>query len=380
MTKTRYLAGLIPVLFFICGCSEDFDRAARQAEGGANKMAMASYKAYLAKNPTGGKAAAAHYEIGVLLSKDNQKGEALLSFKKAIEAGHPAEKVRSALQELVGNIASPNLEAIRAVLNQVRGVNRDFTEYADEQLLRITNLKITALSLVSAAKENLTQMQFDQARENLAKARTLVPGISLPGIGDIQKEISDKEPTYAYEQNLKGVSYVFDRTRTFARGPGFNSAEYDNYLKLEREEADKRKELDDTIRNKALGNNNLERKQNEATPGRRYQDLLNRKFTLKFTATLPGYDPNRRGYDISSRYKAGPCQFLELELPVIEIDETRAETLLTAKTPVQVEIVFKVFPQNISKNLGKKVLVTGCKVIGAKAALDGKTVYFSKKP
>ncbi|MBI4801575.1 MAG: hypothetical protein HY796_03525 [Elusimicrobia bacterium] len=379
MIRTRYLAGLIPVFFFFCGCSDDFDLAARHAKGGAHKMALASYEAYLAKHPTGTKAAAAHYEIGVLLSRDNKKGAALLSFKKALEAGHPADKVRSALHNLLGDIASPNLEATRAVLNQVRGVNEDFTEYAEVQLLRIKNLEITALSLVSAARENLNRMQFDQARENLGKARTLVPGISLPGIGELQKEISAGEPAYAHEQNLKGVSYVFNRTRTFARGPGFKVAEYDNYKKLEREDADRRKELHDAIQNKALGNNDLERKQNEATPGRRYQDLLNRKFALKFTATLPEYELNRRGYEISGRYEAKPCYFLELKLPVIEIEETRAATLLSAKTPVQVEIVFNVFSQNISRNLGKEVLAIGCEIISARASLDGTTVYFSKK-
>ncbi|MCX5786597.1 MAG: hypothetical protein NTX59_13025 [Elusimicrobia bacterium] len=380
MIKTRYLAGLIPVLFFICGCSDDFDVAARQAKEGANKIAIHSYKAYLAKNPTDQqKAAAAHYEIGVLFAKDNKKEEALLSFKEAIKAGYPAAEVRSALKGLAGDIASPNMEATRYVLNQVRGVNKDFMEYADAQLLKIKDLETTALSLVSAARENLNKMQYDLARENLAKARTLVPGISLPGVGDIQNELSLKEPAYAYEQDLKDVSYVFDGTRTFGTGPNFNSAAYKKYKKLEQEDADKRKEIDDAIQNKALGATESEREQNETTPGRRYQDLLNMRFALRFKAALPVYDLNRHGYDLSGQYEAGLCHFFELKLPVIEIAENRAEKLLNAKTPVQVEIVFNVFPQNVNRNIGNEALVTSCKVINAQASLDGKTVYFSKK-
>lgn len=368
------------VLFFIGGCSDNFDRAAKEAENGANKMAIASYKAYLEKHPAGkSKTAAAYYEMGVLLCRENEKDEALLSFKKAAEAGYPAEKVKNALNELAGNLMSSNHAATRAVLNEVRGVNRDFKEYADAQILRLDDIEIKATGLMVAARKAMDQMQFDQARENLAKARTLVPGISLPGVEALQKEIAAREPPYVYGQAMKDAAHVFDATRKIGIGAKYSRAAYAEYKKLEKADADKLKELNDAVKYKAVGSNDVERKQNEAIPGSRYIDLLNTKFALKFTAALPTYDPARHGYNISGQYKAGHCDYIELKFPLLGMDEGRAKDLSEAKTPILVEIVFNLVPRNISEVFGREELVAGCKVIAGRASLDGKTVYSLKE-
>lgn len=373
---TRFHAGLAAVLFLFCGCTDNYDRAVTQAKNGANKMAIASYNAYLQKHPSGNsKTASAYYELGVLHCRENEKDEALLSFKNAIGAGYPAEKVKYALRELAGDIISTNHADTRAVLSEVRGVNADFSEYADAQIARLDALETTALSLVSDARKDLDRMQFDMARENLAKARTLVPGVALPGVADIQAEIAAKEPAYIYGQALKDAAHVFDAAREAGVGGKFNAAAYREYEKLQKADAAKLKELNDAVRYKALGSSDQERKENETVPGRRYKDFLNMKFALKFIAALPDYDAGRRGFNISGQYKAGHCDYIDLKFPVMEMDADRAKMLLDAKTPIRAEIVFNVIPRNISEVLGREELVAGCKVVAARASLDNKTVY-----
>ncbi|OGS55866.1 MAG: hypothetical protein A3J79_12815 [Elusimicrobia bacterium RIFOXYB2_FULL_62_6] len=375
--KTLYL--VLPVLFILGGCTDELEIAATQAKGGAYKIAVESYKDYLKKHPGYGKAAELHFEIGLLQAKDNRKEEALLSFKTAVEAGYPPEKARTALRELIGDIATPNLKTTREVLLQVRDVNEDFKEFANVQLLRLDDLESAARRMVSLAREQADQAKFDEARETVGKAKVMVPGIVLAGAAELLKEIPLKEAAYAYEQDLKSSFYFFDKTRKLAAGPGFTSAKYDRFKKLESEDNEKRREIDNAIQYKALGKTEKERRENELTPGLRYKDFLNRKYAMKFTVNLPEYDTKRRGYDISAQYETWPCRGLELAFPVLETDENRGAALAQAKTPVIVEFAFYVVPKNFSKSFAKETFVPGCQVLSGRASLDGKTVYPLKK-
>lgn len=377
--KALFLAGLLPAFFLMCACSDELDIAAEQARGGAYKLAIKSYQDYLDKNPGKNNAAKLNYEIGVLLVKDNRKEEALLSFQKAAENGYAADKIRTALREQVGEINSVNVPATRTLLTGLRGVNDDFKEYADIQLFRFQNLETEALRLAAVAQENIAQAKFDDARENLEKAKTLVPGITLPGVAELQKDIPNIEAAFYFEQYMKSAFHVFDKTRKPPTGARFTVAGYDKFKELEKLDAEKRKEIDDAVANKALGKTEAERAENAATPGLRYQDFLNRKYALRFAVTLPEYKPEKRGFDISATYEAWPCAGLELAFPVIETGEVRAETLAKAKTPVLVEVVFNIVPKNVSRTPGREKFVPACSVMSGRVSLDDKTVYILKK-
>lgn len=377
--KTLHLAGLLPAFFLMCACSDELDIAAEQARGGAYKLAIKSYQDYLAKNPGKKTAAKLNYEIGVLLVKDNRKEEALLSFKTAAENGYAADKIRAALRELVGEINTANVPAAREMLTRLRDINDDFKEYADIQLFRFQNLETEARRLVSVARENIARGNFDEAGENLSKAKTLVPGIILPGAAEMQKDMPDIEAAFYFEQHMKSAFHVFDKTRKPPTGARFTVAGYDKFKELERLDTEKRREIDDAVANKALGKSAQERAGNEAAPGFRYQDFLSRRYGLRFTVALPAYNPEKRGIDISATYEAWPCHGLELTFPVIETGEALAGTLAKAKTPVLVEVVFNIVPKNISKILGREKTAAGCSVISGRASIGDKTVHLLRK-
>ena len=381
---------IVLVILFLSGCSE-YDRAAKLEKDGNLTEASKSYKTYLSGNPKDMvKVSNAQYALGVFFAKDGKQEDALLFLASATVSGYDAKLINSVVKDYVGDIKSEDFSKTREILNQIQSVDDVFKKYSIRQLQKLKDDENKAIKLLAKAKTEANKINLDKAKAILLNVNRLAAGSDLINTQEVEDIIGKNTVVYnerktvrKYNEDRKNISYIF-------QGSSSDYKEYEG-------------KITSILLKEIRGNNEFERRRDEAKIQKRYDDVLKKKFIYKFNARLPEYDFEIKAYDLTGKWGKSPLYCPSyLKFPPIKINNSVAEKLSNTRTSAKIEVIFKVRGvQSLSsadyKNYKFQMLaysqpegkylfdkspeakqVALSEIINAKVTLAGKTVYLIK--